>query len=110
MAEVLPKIAWHYGEPYADSSALPSYYVSRETRRFVTVALNGDGGDENFAGYIRYFAMKAARLFDILPTPVRRAIKSGAEILPEYNAPYGTVWRVKRFLKSALLEDTPGRY
>src|SRR5207248_687660 len=57
MADVLPKLAWHYGEPYADASALPSYYVARETRRSVTVALNGDGGDENFAGYVRYFAM-----------------------------------------------------
>ncbi|HBT61916.1 MAG TPA: asparagine synthase (glutamine-hydrolyzing), partial [Elusimicrobia bacterium] len=44
MADILPKLAWHYGEPYADASALPSYYVARETRKFVTVALNGDGG------------------------------------------------------------------
>ncbi len=44
--EVLPKLVEHYGEPYADSSAIPTYYVARETRRHVTVALNGDGGDE----------------------------------------------------------------
>src|SRR5439155_12243595 len=72
MAEILPKLAWHYGEPYADSSALPSYYVARETRRFVTVALNGDGGDENFGGYIRYFAMKLARKFDMLPDAAKK--------------------------------------
>lgn len=57
-AEILPKLAWFYDEPFADSSALPSYYVARETRREVTVALNGDGGDENFAGYLRYRAFK----------------------------------------------------
>ena len=56
MADVLPKLAWHYGEPYADASALPSYYVARETRKFVTVALNGDGGDANFAGLNPYSA------------------------------------------------------
>ncbi|MDE2143659.1 MAG: asparagine synthase (glutamine-hydrolyzing) [Elusimicrobia bacterium] len=110
MADILPKLAWHYGEPYADASALPTYYVSRETRKFVTVALNGDGGDENFAGYLRYFAMKAARVTDSLPGPVLSALKAGTEMLPDYNAPFGTVWRAKRFLRSALLNDLSGRH
>ncbi|MBI4062735.1 MAG: asparagine synthase (glutamine-hydrolyzing) [Elusimicrobia bacterium] len=54
MLEALPKILWHYDQPFADPSAVPSYYVARETRRAVTVALNGDGGDEAFGGYLRY--------------------------------------------------------
>ncbi len=110
MADVLPKLAWHYGEPYADASALPTYYVSRETRKFVTVALNGDGGDENFAGYVRYFAMKAARLADVLPGPALSLLRAGAELLPEHDAPLGNVWRAKRFLRSVLSNDLPGRH
>jgi asparagine synthase (glutamine-hydrolysing) len=53
-ASLLPRLARLYEEPYADSSALPSYFLARETRRHVTVALSGDGGDEGFAGYGRY--------------------------------------------------------
>ena len=110
MADVLPKLAWHYGEPYADSSALPSYYVSRETRRFVTVALNGDGGDENFAGYIRYFAMKAAKLYDAVPGPLRKATQAAAELLPESEAPFSFFWKLKRFLRSTVFTDTAARH
>ena len=60
--DILPKLAWHYNEPFGDSSALPSYYVAHETRRHVTVALNGDGGDESFAGYLRYRALMLSKM------------------------------------------------
>ena len=72
LLSILPKIARHYGEPFADSSAVPSFYVAEMARREVTVALNGDGGDESFAGYDRY--VRAARTHTIasaLPGPVR---------------------------------------
>ena len=110
MAEVLPKIAWHYGEPYADPSALPSYYVARETRKHVTVALNGDGGDENFAGYLRYLAMQAARVWDVLPRPLQRLALAGSRFLPDKNAPYALPWRLKRFLDSVANADLPARH
>lgn len=56
--EILPQLVYFYEEPYADASAIPSWYLSKITREHVTVALNGDGGDENFAGYERFEAMK----------------------------------------------------
>ena len=74
--DVLPKLIRHYGEPYADSSALPSYYLAKLTREHVTVALNGDGGDEFFAGYDRYRALGYFKLARVLMpvAPVARAL------------------------------------
>ena len=64
---VLPQLIWHYGEPFADPSAIPTYYVSEMARRKVTVALNGDGGDECFLGYNRYKAMHHLSRLDGMP-------------------------------------------
>jgi len=75
--EVLPRLMWHYDEPMADSSALPTWYVSELTRRHVTVALSGDGGDELFGGYPRYLAVWLAEGFDRLPALLRRMLAGG---------------------------------
>ena len=69
-AELLPKLVRAYGEPFADPSALPTYLLSEMTRRHVTVALSGDGGDEALAGYTRYAHEKMTRLFQRLPRPL----------------------------------------
>jgi asparagine synthase (glutamine-hydrolysing) len=82
--EMLPRLAWQFDEPFADSSALPTYYVSRITREHVTVALSGDGGDENFVGYTRY--ARAQRLHERLDTfpaiLTRPLLRLAARLLP----------------------------
>ncbi len=74
--DVLEQLVWHYDEPFADSSAIPTYYVSRLTRQHVTVALTGDGGDELFAGYLRYRAVRLASWFDHTPVWARAKLAS----------------------------------
>jgi asparagine synthase (glutamine-hydrolysing) len=86
-ADILPRLIWHYNEPYSDASMIPTYYVSELARRHVTVALNGDGGDKAFIGYPRYDSVRslmgmdhvparlatlAARLLERLPAAVRQ--------------------------------------
>ena len=70
--ELLPKLVRHYGEPFGDHSALPCFYLAELAREHVTVALNGDGGDESFAGYQRYASNRLAARLERLPAPLRR--------------------------------------
>ncbi|MBK9438844.1 MAG: hypothetical protein IPN51_12850 [Chloracidobacterium sp.] len=82
--------------------ALPTYYVSKETRQHVTVALNGDGGDESFAGYERYMAMEIAELYRRIPRPVRRLLIEGPiNMLPSSEIRKTRIRDVQRFLISA---------
>jgi asparagine synthase (glutamine-hydrolysing) len=101
--EVLPMLVEHYGEPFADSSAIPSYYVSRETRRYVTVALNGDGGDECFAGYERYAAMNLAQTYAALPGVLRKGVISNVANALPVGSRTSAVSKAKRFVAAASL-------
>ena len=102
--EVLPTLVEHYGEPFADSSAIPSYYVSKETRAYVTVALNGDGGDECFAGYQRYAAMNLAQKYANLPGALRQGvIAKVVKALPGFDARQNPLRKAKRFVAAASL-------
>jgi asparagine synthase (glutamine-hydrolysing) len=80
--ELLPTLARLYEEPYGDASALPSWFLARETRRHVTVALNGDGGDEGFAGYERYalFERMRSRLAALGMPGLRSLVDAGARL------------------------------
>ena len=102
--EVLPILVEHYGEPYADSSAVPTYYVARETRKHVTVALNGDGGDESFAGYERYAAMRVAERYHRIPALLRDTVlRQAIELMPSSETKRGRVRDLKRFVEAASL-------
>ncbi len=102
--EVLPKLVQHYGEPYADSSAIPTYYVSKETREFVTVALNGDGGDESFAGYERHAAMRIAEIYHRFPKLARKLfVEKPINLIPTSEIKKSRVRDAKRFLEAASL-------
>jgi asparagine synthase (glutamine-hydrolysing) len=79
----LPDLVWHLDEPFGDSSALPTYYVCRNARQYVTVALSGDGGDEVFAGYTRYRQLDDHRAMNRVPAWIKRGfIKPLTQVLP----------------------------
>lgn len=106
-AEILPEIARHYEEPFADSSAIPSWYVSQLTRAHVTVALNGDGGDENFAGYDRYSIQKFSLWYERRKWLQR--LGRGAAGLARSFRPTTLTDRAARFAHTAQ-EDYRARY
>ncbi|OYP37893.1 asparagine synthase (glutamine-hydrolyzing) [Rhodopirellula sp. MGV] len=108
-AQVIEKLVWHFDEPFGDSSAVPTWYLSELTRREVTVALSGDGGDELFAGYERYRALwlsvRLRRMF-----PIHRMPGIGlVQRLPDSNKQYSIMRRAKRFFE-ALEQPEARRY
>jgi asparagine synthase (glutamine-hydrolysing) len=106
---IAPQIARRHGEPFADSSAIPSFYLAELTRRHVTVALNGDGGDESFAGYTRYAANVLAARFERLPAPLRRLGAGLVSRLSESAEEQSVRNRLRR-LGGSLDLDGPSRY
>jgi asparagine synthase (glutamine-hydrolysing) len=100
---ILDRMIWHFDEPFADPSAIPTWYVSEMARRHVTVVLSGDGGDELFGGYTRYRPHPRVESFDRLSAGLGRAVAKAA-----WRAlPHGA--RGKNFLRH-VARDAQGRY
>jgi asparagine synthase (glutamine-hydrolysing) len=99
---VAQDLAWFLDEPFGDTSAIPTFMVSKLAAEYVTVVLTGDGGDELFGGYDKYVTDLAEQRFDRIPRPVRLALGAVGRQLPE-----GT--KGKRFLEHLALEG-PIRY
>jgi asparagine synthase (glutamine-hydrolysing) len=115
--DVIPRLPDWFDEPFADSSQIPTYLVSELTRKHVTVALSGDGGDELFAGYNRYFwAERVARAVNLVPRSLRRTAAAALHLLaPDtWNRLFEAVpraWRPtlpgEKLHKIATLLDNP---
>ncbi len=109
--DVLPTLVEHYGEPYADQSAVPTYYVAKETRQHVTVALNGDGGDESFGGYERYAAMRAAEIYQRFPASLRKIfVETPLGMLPSSELRRTRIRDAQRFIRAANLPRSERYY
>ena len=106
---VLPRLVWHYGEPFADPSAVPTYYLAELARRRVKVALTGDGGDECFLGYRRYQAMRYLARLDRLPRWGRAGLGRSLTMLPAWLQRRLKVPRIGEML-GAPASRPAGRY
>jgi len=104
----LPQLLWHYDEPFSDSSAIPMFALSEATRKFVKVSLSGDGGDELFAGYLRYQAVHLAARTDRLPAFLKSLLTwKFWQQVPTSQRQRSLGRRAKRFLNA--LGQTPER-
>ena len=100
---ILEKIIFHYEEPYADASALPSWYLSEVTKKHISVALNGDGGDENFGGYDRYTAMKLHSVLKHLPFKEMLSSLAGKSYKISRQRLFERAWKLLRSHKGSYL-------
>lgn len=101
--ELLPKLVWHFDEPFGDSSAIPTYYLAELTRQHVTVAISGDGGDELFCGYDRYRAIRMASVVDRLPLGSALVRWGVWNQLPRSGLQKSQLRRLRRFIELAGL-------
>ncbi|MBI2943155.1 MAG: asparagine synthase (glutamine-hydrolyzing) [Candidatus Wallbacteria bacterium] len=105
MLELAPRVAEILDEPLGDASILPTYLLARYTRRHVTVALGGDGGDELFAGYPTYQAQRLVSLYRLLPAVLRKnVIERAVGLLPVSTENISLDFKVRRFVAGAGLE------
>lgn len=104
--EVLPTLVWQYGEPFADDSAIPSLYLAEAARRQVTVALNGDGGDESFAGYNHHFSGMVASRLHWVPAAAARTAAAVTELLAGDPPRFGPARRARWLAEAVTLSPS----
>ncbi|MCX5659232.1 MAG: asparagine synthase (glutamine-hydrolyzing), partial [Planctomycetota bacterium] len=105
---ILEDLAWHLDEPFADESALATWFLSRMTREHVTVAMSGDGGDELFAGYDVYKAHILSERVRMLPAPLRQAAVAALRATPAHSAgARSKLQKLARNIEDAGLEAAP---
>jgi asparagine synthase (glutamine-hydrolysing) len=97
--ELLPEITDKLDEPFADPSIIPTYFLSKFTKQYVTVALGGDGSDELLAGYPTFISEQFASFFHALPNAVHQTLKVGSSFLPISDENISIDFKVKQFLK-----------
>jgi len=103
-ARTIEQSVWHLDEPTTDPSNLPFMLICEQARRFVTVCLSGDGGDELFMGYDRFRASRASHLLDLVPIPFRGSVYRGLiGLLPDDDQKKGPRNIAKLFLQGAVL-------
>jgi asparagine synthase (glutamine-hydrolysing) len=102
--EILPLLVWHFGEPFADNSAIPTFYLSKMSRRHVTVALNGDGGDENFGGYQRYLSARFADRLARRPRIAQELVRALAAVLGQGHGHRDIRRRLSSETRAAFME------
>jgi asparagine synthase (glutamine-hydrolysing) len=83
IVEIAEDLAWYLDEPFGDTSAIPTYMVSKLASKHVTVVLTGDGGDELFAGYDKYVTEGRERKYDQVPAAIRKALGAVGHLMPE---------------------------
>ncbi len=110
LADAVQEIAYYSDEPSADAGALPVWFLSRMTRRHVTVALSGEGADEVFGGYNTYLADRYARTFHRLPESARKLAARLARLLPVSDEKIGLDYKLTRFLEGCLLPETEAHF
>jgi len=99
--DILPNLVWHYDEPFADASAIPMHYISKLAKKKVTVVLTGDGGDESFAGYHRYWGYYLSKRYKLIPKIIRKnMVAPFVNEIPIAKGRYNFIGYAKTFVNS----------
>jgi asparagine synthase (glutamine-hydrolysing) len=110
LESAIQQFAYYTDEPSADAGALPVWYLSRMSRRHVTVALSGEGADELFGGYLTYVADQLAKPFRLVPRPLRRAAHGLAGLLPVSDEKISLEYKLKRWIEGSFLHPDEAHF